>query len=247
MTLEGTNTYVVDAGETLRDRSRPGGRAAPRGGARGGGRGGIAGVLLTHSHADHSAGVEMLGAPVLWGTVGASDELSDPLGGAGERRRHRIASARSSSSRPPATPPTTSPSCFGPVCFCGDLVLGEGSTIVPPGGGGARRLPRVAGAPVRARLRAPVPGPRTLGRRSAGEDRRVPRPPARPGAQAAGCPRKGRALAAQAARRGLERRARGAAPGRGARDGGPPREARGRGPAAGARAVAGAYGEIGSA
>ena len=30
-------------------------------------RGGIAGVLLTHSHADHTAGVEMLGAEVAAG------------------------------------------------------------------------------------------------------------------------------------------------------------------------------------
>ena len=39
-------------------------------------------------------------------------------------------------SPPPATPPTTSASSApSGVCFAGDLVLGLGSTIVPPGGG----------------------------------------------------------------------------------------------------------------
>ena len=68
MTLGGTNTYVVgrdpayvidpgpdDAGHL--DAVRAEGEA----------RGGIAGVVLTHSHADHSAGVERLGLTVVVG------------------------------------------------------------------------------------------------------------------------------------------------------------------------------------
>src|SRR3954462_6851030 len=64
MTLEGTNTYVVgrdpawvidpgpdDAGHI--ERVRAAGEA----------RGGIAGYLLTHSHGDHSEGIDALGAP----------------------------------------------------------------------------------------------------------------------------------------------------------------------------------------
>src|SRR5206468_8354182 len=68
MTLEGTNTYVVgpdpayviDPGPA-EDSHLEAVRAAAED------RGGIAGVLLTHSHADHSAAVPMLGAPLLFG------------------------------------------------------------------------------------------------------------------------------------------------------------------------------------
>ncbi len=77
MTLEGTNTYVVgsdpsyviDPGPAQKDHID-----AVR--AAGEERGGIEGVLLTHSHADHSAGVEMLGAPLLWGRVSETDETA---------------------------------------------------------------------------------------------------------------------------------------------------------------------------
>ena len=79
MTLEGTNTYVVgadpayviDPGPAIEEHVE-----AVR--AAGEERGGIAGVLLTHSHADHSAGVELLGAPLLHGKVSEGDETSAP-------------------------------------------------------------------------------------------------------------------------------------------------------------------------
>jgi glyoxylase-like metal-dependent hydrolase (beta-lactamase superfamily II) len=134
MTLEGTNTYVVDAGETYV--IDPGPADAQHLEAVRAAAGDIAGVLITHSHADHSAGAEMLGAPVLWGTVGSSDELSDPLGGAPG------ATAASDRIGPFELIPTPGHARdhvafgFGPVGFCGDLVLGEGSSIVPLGGGG---------------------------------------------------------------------------------------------------------------
>ncbi len=75
MTLEGTNTYVVgsdpawviDPGPAIAEHVE-----AVR--AAGEERGGIEGVLLTHSHADHSAGVEMLGAPLLYGQISEGDE-----------------------------------------------------------------------------------------------------------------------------------------------------------------------------
>src|SRR5204862_5145325 len=64
MTLEGTNTYVVGSGAVYVIDPGPADRrhvdavlAATEG------RGEIEGVLLTHSHADHSAAVAMLGAP----------------------------------------------------------------------------------------------------------------------------------------------------------------------------------------
>lgn len=131
MTLSGTNTYVVsrdpawviDPGPddpTHLDALR----------AEGEKRGGIAGVLLTHSHADHSAGVERLGAPLLWGAVSATDEMNwqpDP-------------DARPANEAPPEFGVIPTPghaadhACFEwrDVLFCGDLILGEGSTIVPP-------------------------------------------------------------------------------------------------------------------
>jgi glyoxylase-like metal-dependent hydrolase (beta-lactamase superfamily II) len=114
MTLEGTNTYVVgrdpatvidpgpaDEGHISRVRD-----AAET-------RGGIGVVLLTHSHDDHSGGVEMLGV-----------EPEHPADG------EQVAGMRAI-----ATPGhATDHLCFlmeHGVLFSGDLVLGEGSTIVP--------------------------------------------------------------------------------------------------------------------
>jgi len=111
MTLEGTNSYVVGADpayvidpgpadpahvEALR-------RVAEE-------RGGLAGILLTHSHADHAAAVPLLGPPVL--DPGPLQVVPTP-GHAGDHV------------------------CFvtGRVCFTGDLILGEGSSFVPPDGG----------------------------------------------------------------------------------------------------------------
>ena len=76
MTLEGTNTYLVatadgsyvidpgpdDPEHLARVRDAAGDR--------------IAGVLLTHGHTDHTAGVESLGEPVLWGIAAAGDETA---------------------------------------------------------------------------------------------------------------------------------------------------------------------------
>jgi glyoxylase-like metal-dependent hydrolase (beta-lactamase superfamily II) len=80
-------------------------------------RGGIGLVLFTHSHADHTAGAEQLEAEAV-------------LPGHGEEH-HGL--------RVLATPGHAADHvCFlsaEGVCFAGDLVLGLGSTIVPPGGG----------------------------------------------------------------------------------------------------------------
>ncbi len=118
MTLEGTNTYlygadpcvVIDPGS-----EDPAHLEAIRIAA--GERGGIGVVLLTHSHGDHTAGAEQLGAEVV-------------LPGGGEEH---------GGLRAIATPGHAADHvCFiadDGVCFSGDLVLGLGSTIVPPGGG----------------------------------------------------------------------------------------------------------------
>ncbi len=149
MTLAGTNTYVVATpdGAFVID---PGpdddlhlsairAAAAPRGG--------IAGVLLTHGHSDHTAAVASLGEPVLWGAAMPDDEaaamaalFADPA-----------APIEPATAPPPAATSTAGPFevvptpghatdhvCFvrGGVCFCGDLILGQGSSIVPPSAGG---------------------------------------------------------------------------------------------------------------
>jgi glyoxylase-like metal-dependent hydrolase (beta-lactamase superfamily II) len=118
MTLEGTNTYlygadpcvVIDPGSDDAAHLEAIRLAADE-------RGGIGLVLLTHSHGDHTAGAEHLGAEVV-------------LPGEGEEH---------GGLRALATPGHAADHvCFlsaAGVCFSGDLVLGLGSTIVPPGGG----------------------------------------------------------------------------------------------------------------
>jgi glyoxylase-like metal-dependent hydrolase (beta-lactamase superfamily II) len=140
MTLEGTNTYVVgrdpayviDPGPAI-DSHIEAIRAASDE------RGGIAGVLLTHSHADHSEAAPALGAPLLWGEVSEGDESSGPTGAVASRGRPATANGDSPTKIGPFTL-LPSPGhaadhvCFvlGEVCFVGDLILGHGSSIVPP-------------------------------------------------------------------------------------------------------------------
>lgn len=135
MTLEGTNTYVVgrapsyviDPGPAIDSHLDAIRDAADE----------LAGILLTHSHSDHSEAVPLLDAPLLWGEVGTTDESS----------------AGPWTPTPPAPP---AEQAMGPftviptpghaadhvafvredVCFCGDLILGFGSSIVPPAAGG---------------------------------------------------------------------------------------------------------------
>ncbi len=132
MTLEGTNTYVVGEGpayvidpgpadpghiEAIRTVAEP--------------RGGIGGILLTHSHADHSQGAAMLEAPLMVGRIGTGSELDRRDLGVGER-------AEGGEVGPFTVLPTPGHAVdhvclvLGRVCFCGDLVLGRGSSIVPP-------------------------------------------------------------------------------------------------------------------
>jgi glyoxylase-like metal-dependent hydrolase (beta-lactamase superfamily II) len=128
MTLEGTNTYVVGAYVIDPGPDDAGHLDAIRGAA----SGEIAGVLLTHGHSDHTAGVRALGAPMLWGVASSGDETAG-LAASGQPPAEYPGSIG-----PFALVPTPGHAadhfCFvlGDVCFCGDLILGSGSSIVPP-------------------------------------------------------------------------------------------------------------------
>jgi len=118
MTLAGTNTYVygfdpctvVDPGPAVASHLDAVRAAASE-------RGGIGVVLLTHSHGDHADGAGRLGAEAV-------------LPADGEERGGLRALAT-----PGHAPDHVCLLSEDGVCFSGDLVLGEGSTFVPPDGG----------------------------------------------------------------------------------------------------------------
>jgi glyoxylase-like metal-dependent hydrolase (beta-lactamase superfamily II) len=118
MTLEGTNTYlygsgpctVIDPGPDVESHLE-----AVR--AAGEERGGIGLVLLTHSHGDHAAGAGRLDAEVVLPAEGEEHAGLRAVATPGHAPDHV---------------------CFltaDGACFSGDLVLGLGSTFVPPEGG----------------------------------------------------------------------------------------------------------------
>jgi glyoxylase-like metal-dependent hydrolase (beta-lactamase superfamily II) len=126
MTLTGTCTYlfgsdpcvVIDPGPENEAHIEAIRAAAAQ-------RGGIDGVLLTHSHGDHADGVRMLGEALI--------ELAD-----GEEHRGLTAVATPGHApdhfgylTDPAAPGREAEDAAGTACFSGDLVLGEGSSIVP--------------------------------------------------------------------------------------------------------------------
>jgi glyoxylase-like metal-dependent hydrolase (beta-lactamase superfamily II) len=122
MTLTGTNTYlvgmerclVIDPGPEDPDHEQALRSAAAE-------RGGAAAVVLTHSHNDHTGAVSGFGV--------APEELSD--GATFESGDGMVLTAV-------ATPGhAVDHFCFfaDDVCFSGDLILGWGSTYVPPDGG----------------------------------------------------------------------------------------------------------------
>jgi glyoxylase-like metal-dependent hydrolase (beta-lactamase superfamily II) len=125
MTLEGTNTYLYGSGPCTVIDPGPddeahlaGVRAAAEE------RGGIGLVLLTHGHGDHSEGAERLAASVDSGSPAVV------LPGDGEEHGGLRAIAT-----PGHAPDHVCLMSGDGVCFSGDLVLGAGSTFVPPDGG----------------------------------------------------------------------------------------------------------------
>jgi glyoxylase-like metal-dependent hydrolase (beta-lactamase superfamily II) len=178
MTLGGTNTYVVGRDPAYVIDPGPddaGHLEAVR--AEGEARGGFAGAVLTHGHADHSAGVQALGAPLLWGEVGEGDESeavfaaaagNQPLAASVEKP-DTVSGNTTVAVGPLEVVPTPGHArdhvvfAWREVCFCGDLILGEGSSIVPPAAFGGslvdymESLRRVRA--LDARLLAPGHGP----------------------------------------------------------------------------------------
>ena len=109
LTLDGTNTYVVGSWVVDPGPADEGHLAAVRAAA----PDGIEGVVLTHTHADHSEGAELLGAPVTLPTDG--EELG-PF----------------SVVATPGHSPDSVSLLYGRICFCGDTVLGVGSVFIDP-------------------------------------------------------------------------------------------------------------------
>jgi glyoxylase-like metal-dependent hydrolase (beta-lactamase superfamily II) len=119
MTLEGTNTYVVGRNPAVVIDPGPDDAGHIEGVRRvAEARGGIGTVLLTHDDADHLAGVEPLGVeparPADGETVAGLTAVATP----GHAAEHLSFLLPAGDGR------------F--ACFCGDLILGEGSTIVGP-------------------------------------------------------------------------------------------------------------------
>jgi glyoxylase-like metal-dependent hydrolase (beta-lactamase superfamily II) len=128
MTLAGTNTYlygsdpctVIDPGPDDASHLDAVRAAAEE-------RGGIGVVLLTHGHGDHAAGAEPLVAAA-GNSAGERPPIVLPLGGEEHGGLRALATPGHAADHV----------CFltpDGVCFSGDLVLGEGSTFVPPDGG----------------------------------------------------------------------------------------------------------------
>jgi glyoxylase-like metal-dependent hydrolase (beta-lactamase superfamily II) len=112
LTLDGTNTYVaqhwiVDPGPALASHVAAIRRAADDG---------IEGVVLTHSHADHSEAAELFDVPVVLPVDG--DEVG-PFRAVGT----------------PGHSPDSVCLVMGRVGFTGDTVLGAGSVFIAPGEG----------------------------------------------------------------------------------------------------------------
>jgi len=117
MTLEGTNTYVYGSDPcVVIDPGSESGEHLDAIRAAAAERGGIGLVLLTHSHGDHAAGADRLEAEVVLPSGGEVHAGLRVIATPGHAADHVCFVAESG------------------VCFSGDLVLGLGSTIVPPGG-----------------------------------------------------------------------------------------------------------------
>jgi glyoxylase-like metal-dependent hydrolase (beta-lactamase superfamily II) len=129
MTLEGTNTYLYGSGPcaVIDPGPEDAGHLATVLAAAGG-KGGIGVVLLTHGHGDHAAGAEALAAGAAEASAGEGPPIVLPADGEEHAGLRAIATPGHAADH--VCLMTTDR-----VCFSGDLVLGQGSTFVPPDGG----------------------------------------------------------------------------------------------------------------
>jgi glyoxylase-like metal-dependent hydrolase (beta-lactamase superfamily II) len=153
MTLEGTNTYLYGSGPcVVIDPGPDDERHLDAVCAAAEQRGGIGLVLLTHGHGDHSEGAERLIAGIP--SVGDPPAVVLPADGEEHFRLRAIAT-------PGHAPDHICLMTADGVCFSGDLVLGAGSTFVPPDGGSLSAymdsLRRIQAEPIE--LIAPGHGP----------------------------------------------------------------------------------------
>lgn len=153
MTLEGTNTYLYGSGPCAVIDPGPNDErhlSAVRAAAEQ--RGGIGLVLLTHGHGDHADGAEQLAASA--GPEGDAPKVVLPSDGEEHAGLRAVAT-------PGHAPDHVCLMTGDGVCFSGDLVLGTGSTFVPPDGGSLAAymdsLRRVQAEPIE--LIAPGHGP----------------------------------------------------------------------------------------
>ncbi|MDX6602835.1 MAG: hypothetical protein QOF13_2037 [Solirubrobacterales bacterium] len=131
MTLEGTNTYlygsdpctVIDPGPEDRGHLQAVREAAED-------RGGVGLILLTHGHGDHADGALRLAADVANHKLGPPVMPPRIVPDDGEEHGGLRAIAT-----PGHAPDHVCLMTGDGVCFSGDLVLGTGSTFVPPDGG----------------------------------------------------------------------------------------------------------------
>jgi len=134
MTHEGTNTYLYGSGPCAVIDPGPddaGHIDAVRTAAQE--RGGVGVILLTHSHSDHADGAERLA------TLARLDARAGQRESGAPRVVLPVDGEEHGGLRTVATPGhATEHVCLltsDGVCFSGDLVLGKGSTFVPPDGG----------------------------------------------------------------------------------------------------------------
>jgi glyoxylase-like metal-dependent hydrolase (beta-lactamase superfamily II) len=132
LTLDGTNTYVLDSGWVIDPGPADPGHLDAVVDAAGGT---VAGVVLTHDHGDHSEGAEPLaeragGVPVLRPGDGEEAGPLRAMATPGHSADHvcLLLDAKHSASLP-------NPSLDGGICFTGDTVLGRGSVFIQPGEG----------------------------------------------------------------------------------------------------------------
>jgi len=118
MTLAGTNTYLYGSGPcAVIDPGPDDKRHLDTVRAAAEERGGIEVVLLTHGHGDHSDGAERLGIEIVRPGDGEEHGGLRAIATPGHASDHVCLMTADG------------------VCFSGDLVLGAGSTFVPPDGG----------------------------------------------------------------------------------------------------------------